>query len=256
MPPETETYDPQEFWQERLSENFDLRGTGHPGLSAAYNERCYRLRRAVLDSVLVKHRVPVAGHRVLDAGSGSGFFVQHYLERGARVTGVDLTEVSVRELSKRFPEAQFERGDLSTWRAREPFDLVSCFDVLFHIVDEAAWDKALTNLADAVRPGGYFVFTEYFPRRRPRNQAAHNVGRDWETYRTALLARGLAILENRPTHHLMNSDLGVFRFLNRAPELLYRIDLALLTAGLLEDRGSNRIVLTRKADPGAPIPSR
>ena len=80
------------------------------------------------------------------------------------------------------------------------------------------------------------------------------MSRDWETYRTALLARGLAILENRPTHHLMNSDLGVFRFLNRAPEFLYRIDLALLTARLLEDNGSNRIVLTRKADPGAPIP--
>ncbi len=256
MPPEPDTYHPQEFWQERLSENFDLRGTGHPGLSAAYNERCYRLRRAVLDAVLVRNRVPVAGHSVLDAGAGSGFFLHHYLERGAHVTGVDLTEVSVRELAKRFPGARFEQGDLSMWRASERFDLVSCFDVLFHIVDNAAWDAALTNLADAVRPGGYFVFTEYFPRRQPHAQAGHNVTRDWDTYRTALLARGLAILENRPTHHLMNSDLGAFRFLNRAPEFLYRIDLALLTAGLLENRGPNRIVLTRKADPGAPLPAR
>jgi SAM-dependent methyltransferase len=155
-------FDARRFWQETLSSNFDLRGTGHPGLSAEYNRRCYDLRRVVLDQVLVAHKVPVAGREVLDAGCGSGFFVAHYLERGAHVTGVDLTDVSVERLSTRFPEARFEVGDLAAWRPSRTYDLVSCFDVLFHIVDDAAWESALTNLADAVAPGGYFVFTEHF----------------------------------------------------------------------------------------------
>lgn len=255
MTSDTDAYRPRDFWQERLSEHFDLRGTGHPGLSEAYNERCYRLRRFVLDTTLTRHRVPVAGGKVLDAGCGTGYFVSHYLERGAEVTGVDLTEVAVRELSKRFPAARFEVGDLSTWRADAVYDLVSCFDVLFHIVDEEAWQAALTNLADAVRPGGYFVFTEHFPIRKPKFDAAHNRVRDWKAYEAALLARGLSILDERPTHHLMNSDLGPMRFLNRFPELLYRVDLGLLTSGLLNDRGRNRLVLTQKPEPGTPRPA-
>jgi 2-polyprenyl-3-methyl-5-hydroxy-6-metoxy-1,4-benzoquinol methylase len=246
MSEETTPYRPREFWQERLSGQFDLRGTGHPGLSAEYNELTYRLRAYVLDRALARHEVPVAGRRVLDGGCGTGFFVEHFLERGADVTGVDLTEISARELARKFPQAHFEVGDLSEWRATGTYDLVSCFDVLFHIVDDARWDRALTNLTDAVAPGGWFVFTEMFRRKNAVRDAAHNVERGWAAYRPALLARGLVIEDERPTHHLMNLELGPFRFLNRAPQLLYRIDLALLMAGLLESQGPNRLVLCRR----------
>jgi len=239
------TYRPREFWQERLSENFDLRGTGHPGLSAAYNRRCYALRSIVLDRLCAKHHVGIAGRDVLDGGCGSGYFVEHFLSRGGHVTGVDLTDVSARELAKRFPDAKFEVGDLAEWRPTRTYDVVSCFDVLFHITDDERWDRALTNLADAVAPGGYFVFTEMFPRGK-RVDAAHNVARGWDVYRPALLARGLAILDEAPTHHLLNTELGPFRFLNRFPEALFRLDLALLTAGAFADRPLNRMVLCRR----------
>jgi len=240
------SFDPREFWEKSLSDNFDLRGTGHPGLSAAYNERCYRLRGIVLDQLLSKHRVPVAAREVLDAGCGSGFFVDHFRHLGAHVTGVDLTEVAVRRLSERFPDSRFEIGDLATWRPARTYDLVSCFDVLFHIVDDAAWERAMTNLADAVAPGGYFVFTEHFFEGEPDPQATHNRSRGRAAYETALIARGLAVLDERPTHHLMNRELGALKFLNRVPEVIYRIDLALLTTRLLEKDGGNRIVLARR----------
>jgi len=248
-------FDPRQFWEQSLTDNFDLRGTGHPGLSAGYNERCYRLRALVLDQVLAKHRVPVAGRDVLDAGCGSGFFVEHYLDKGAHVTGVDLTDVAVERLRIRFPSAHFEVGDLSTWRPDKGYDLVSCFDVLFHIVDDAAWDTALTNLADAVKPGGWLVFTEHFFKRAPAAAAAHNKSRGREVYQAALIARGLAIHDERPTHHLMNRELGAFKFLNRAPELIYRVDLGLLMTGLLESDGGNRLVLARRPIVGEPRPA-
>lgn len=244
--PSDPDFDARRFWQETLSAQFDLCGTGHPGLSAAYNQRCYDLRRAVLDQVLVKHRVPVAGRQALDAGCGSGFFVEYWLSRGAHVTGVDLTDVAVQRLSERFPSASFEVGDLSSWRASRQYDVVSCFDVLFHIVDDDAWERAMTNLADAVAPGGYLVFTEHFFDRVDVVQAGHNRSRGRAVYETALIARGLAVLDERPTHHLMNRELGPLRFLNRVPELLYRVDLALLTTKLMESDGGNRLVLARR----------
>ncbi|GIV87332.1 MAG: hypothetical protein KatS3mg054_1361 [Chloroflexus sp.] len=33
----TQTYQPQRYWEERLTENFDLTGVGHRGLGAQYN---------------------------------------------------------------------------------------------------------------------------------------------------------------------------------------------------------------------------
>src|SRR5262245_20314068 len=188
MSEKSEAYDdPRSFWSDRLSGQFDLRGTGHPGLSSEYNARCYDLRAYVLDRTLARHAVPVAGRRVLDGGCGTGFFVRHFLARGADVPGVDLTDVSARELARLLPEAHFEVGDLADWRPSRTYDLVSCFDVLFHITDDARWDRALTNLTDAVAPGGYFVFTEMFPRGlKSRRYGAHNVVRGWEAYRPGL----------------------------------------------------------------------
>ena len=243
-------YRPEDFWQNRLSEHFDLRGTGHPGCSFDYNRRCYLLRALVLDATLARHAVGLAGRRVLDAGCGTGFFAEHYLTRGALVSGVDLTEVSVRELSKRFPEARFEVGDLAEWRPRETYHLVSCFDVLFHIVEDAAWSRALDHLVEAVAPDGYFVFTEQFLLGRTGRLAAHNQVRSRAAYAKALAARGMTVLAERPTHHLMNSELGAFRFLNRAPALLYAVDRALLSARLLESHGGNRLVLARRKATG------
>jgi SAM-dependent methyltransferase len=212
--PATPPYRPREFWQERLSEQFDLRGTGHPGLSAEYNRLCYALRAIVLDGLLARHHVPVAGRTVLDGGCGSGFFVEHWLGKGGAVTGVDLTDVSARELAKKFPEARFEVGDLAEWRAQTTYDIVSCFDVLFHITDDAKWERALTNLTDAVKPGGYFVFTEmFYPGRAdaPRRTTWPAAGRP----RPALLARGLPCSKCRPPPDEQRA--GPFRFLNRIP---------------------------------------
>ncbi len=239
-------FDAREFWERSLSQNFDLRGTGHPALSAAYNERCYRLRGFVLDRLLEQHRVPVAGRNVLDAGCGSGYFVEYFIERGGRVTGVDLTEVSVQRMRERFPQSTFEIGDLGTWRPSRTYDLVSCFDVLFHIVDDAAWERALTNLCDAVAPGGWLVFTEYFPNHTSGQEAEHNRSRGRNAYEVGLIARGLAVMGERPTHHLMNRDLGPLRFFNRIPEAIYRVDLALLAMKLLERDGNNRMVVARR----------
>src|SRR5262249_33853778 len=46
------TYRPQEFWEQRLAEQFDLRGTGEAGLPLAYNRACYTLRADVLTRAL------------------------------------------------------------------------------------------------------------------------------------------------------------------------------------------------------------
>lgn len=237
------TYRPREFWQQRLSEHFDLRGTGETGLSLAFNEACYRLRREVLDRALARASVTLEGCSVLDVGCGTGFFTGHYLDRGARVTGLDIAPASIERLSARFPAARFVLVDVSEASLEERYDVVNAFDVLYHITDDARWERALRTLARAVRPGGVLLVTDLFAERP--GLAEHNVIRSLSRYRRVLEEEGLVVESLHPTHVLLNRELGPFRFLNRAPGLLYATDRALLALGFGRDAGTNKLLVAR-----------
>ena len=107
------SYRPQEFWEQRLSEQFDLRGTGETTMSAAYNRACYELRLDVLEAALTHAGVDPRGQRVLDVGCGSGFWTHYYLRRGASYTGLDIARTSIERLSARYPDAVFVQADVS-----------------------------------------------------------------------------------------------------------------------------------------------
>ena len=240
------TYQPREFWDRRLSEQFDLRGTGQPGLSADYNRACYELRRHVLDAALASERFDPAGKSVLDVGCGSGFFTAHYLKRGARVTGMDIAPTSIERLRERHPEARFVLADVGEAPIEERYDLVNAFDVLYHITDDLRWERAVGTLASAVAPGGLLLLTDTFPPTQGRAaEAEHNRMRPLERYEPILRQRGLAVRSIRPTHVLLNRELGPWRFLNRAPRLLYAADVMLLGLGLGKDPAVSKLLVAR-----------
>ena len=55
-----------------------------------------------------------------------------------------------------------------------------------------------------------------------------------------------AVVALDPTHLLLNSDLGPWRFLNRAPALLYAIDVTLLALGLGRGERTNKLLVARR----------
>jgi len=223
------SYEPKSFWDRRLSEHFDLRGTGETGLSLGYNRACYALRRRVLERALAEAGLDPRGRAVLDVGCGTGFFTAYYLERGARVTGLDIAPVSIERLRQRHPQARFVLADVSEAELPERYDVVSAFDVLYHITDDARWERAVRTLAQAVAPGGALLATDTFA--DLGDIAAHNRARPLERYRALLTAEGLEIAGLYPTHVLLNRELGVFRGLNKFPAVLFALDRGLLALG-------------------------
>jgi len=238
------TYRPQEFWERRLSEQFDLRGTGEVGLSLAYNRACYRLRRRVLERTLREAGIDPAGRAVLDVGCGTGFFTEFYLERGAKVTGLDMAPTSIARLAERFPQARFILADVSEAALDERFDIVNAFDVLYHITDDHRWAAAVEHLARAVAPGGVLLVTDLFSEQP--GAAEHVRMRPISRYRAVLESAGLTLGPARPTHVLLNRELGPFRFLNRLPALLYAADVALIETGLAHALAANRLLVARR----------
>ena len=235
---------PRDFWQRRLAQQFDVRGTGETGLSLAYNRACYRLRREVLTRALRDLGFDPRGKRVLDVGCGAGFFTAYYLERGARVTGIDIAPISIETLGARHPEARFILADAGERPVEGRYDLVNAFDVLYHIIDDARWEAAVTHLAATVESGGLFLASDTFS--QLDRLADHNRMRPLARYRTLLNAAGLQLAGLHPTHVLLNRDLGALRFLNRVPALLLAADRLLLPLGLGRDARANKLLVARR----------
>ncbi len=240
------TYRPREFWEQRLSEQFDLRGTGETTMSAAYNAACYELRAEVLDAALARAGAAPRGRRVLDVGCGSGFWADFYLRRGAVYTGLDIAQASVERLRQRHPEATFVHSDVSEADLPGTYEIVNVFDVLYHVVDDERLVGALGRLARAVEPGGWLLITDQF--HDQPGLAEHNKMRSEARYRKRLDSLGLRFeyAPLVPTHVLLNIHLGPWRFLNRFPGLLLALDRALLSLGFGRDSAHNRLLVARR----------
>lgn len=240
------TYRPQEYWERTLSQQFDLRGTGEPGLSLAYNRACYQLRREVLDAALRDAASDPRGKRVLDVGCGSGFWTAYYTGRGADYTGLDIAAVSVARLREAYPAARFLHTDVAEAELEGTWDIVNVFDVLYHVTDDARWETALGRLARAVAPGGLLLVTDSFE--TPTRLAEHNKMRPLDRYRAVLDACGVRFeyAPLRATHVLLNRPLGFWRFLNRAPGLLLALDRALLALGWVPEHDTNRLLVAKR----------
>ena len=151
-------YQSKEFWEDRLGHHPDLSGTGEPGLSIAYNQACYRLREMVLERELRANGfADLRGKRVLDIGSGVGFFVDFYSQRGAAVTAVELTQVGAELLQKKFPEARLIQGDIVDQEVGSGYDVVNAFDVLYHIVEEDRHLFVTSGLGTSIIPVRFAV---------------------------------------------------------------------------------------------------
>lgn len=103
----------------------------------------------------------VAGQRVLDIGCGNGKTCVMLLERGAKVTGVDVSGPMLAVAARRTGgKADLIKADASVWRGDAPFDLaISQLGTMFF----ADPDAAFANIAANLRSGGRLLLTTWRP---------------------------------------------------------------------------------------------
>lgn len=206
----TEPFDVRGYWEARLRRHYSLEGVGYLRLGSQFNTWMYRVRARVFARVARSLGVAWDSARVLDVGSGTGFYVDQWHRLGVpRITGVDITDKAVEELTRRFPGDDFLREDVGRAWSDVPrlttrdFDAVSAMDVLFHLVDDHAYATAFVNLAAVLRPGGWLLWSDNFLR-HGSERVAHQASRSLAESEAAVRSAGLEIVRRVPMFVLMN----------------------------------------------------
>lgn len=140
----------------------------------------------------IDERAGLAGKRVLDVGCGGGILAEAMARRGAAVTGIDLSEKSLRvaELHRLESGAalagvlSYERAMAEEYAAAHAgeFDVVTCMELLEHVPEPASVVDACARLA---RPGAQVFFSTI--NRNPKSYLFAVIGAE---YVLRLLPRG------------------------------------------------------------------
>ena len=97
--------------------------------------------------------------RIVDVGCGTGRHAAFLAEAGFDVTGIDTSEEMLAVARGRAPGAEFERGDLFSWRPASPADGVLCRGVLNDLVADDDRAAALSALHEMLAPRGLLVLS-------------------------------------------------------------------------------------------------
>jgi 2-polyprenyl-6-hydroxyphenyl methylase / 3-demethylubiquinone-9 3-methyltransferase len=111
----------------------------------------------------VTERSTLAGQRVLDVGCGGGLLAEALSRHGAQVTAIDMAPAMIEVARLHAHESQvavdyqLTSPEAYAARAPQPFDVITCMELIEHVPEPAA---LLASLAGLLRPGGdLFVST-------------------------------------------------------------------------------------------------
>lgn len=196
------------YWEKRLGSNQNLRGVGHIDYSERYNSYLYCAKIRALLRAVNGHRVRIKDSEVLDVGSGTGFWINWYLQAGAsHVTGVEISHSAAEKLAQKYQKAKVYKVDIcKALPFKKQFNIINAFDVLYHITLDKEFKLALSNIAEHLAPGGYLFLTDLFPR-QDQSPAKHVCFHSLSAYERVFTQNGFTILSIYPMYLLLNGML-------------------------------------------------
>ena len=115
-----------------------------------------------LRAAWIEDYTPLKGLRVLDVGCGGGILAEALAQRGAEVTGIDLSDkalaVARLHLLESGAKVDYRKIAAEELAAEAPqsYDIITCMEMLEHVPQPASTIAACSAL---VKPGGHVFFS-------------------------------------------------------------------------------------------------
>jgi SAM-dependent methyltransferase len=120
------------------------------------NQHALRYRKELYEDIL--RGVAVESMRVLDAACGGGENSAFFVEHGAAITGLDISEVQCAIFQRRFPNSTVVNASMAdTGLENNSFDLVVT-ESLHHV--HPFVNECVNEIHRILKPGGYFLLWE------------------------------------------------------------------------------------------------
>lgn len=223
------TFDAGAYWRDRVVSGSDLAIVGHRSMGLAYNAQIYERRLEALGRMLDEHAPrPVDQLRILDIGCGSGFYTGYWSERGVRdYVGVDISSATIEHLAGQYPDYEFINADItaidtSALSGRAPFDVITVFDVFYHIVDDARFAAAVRHIGELAAEGGLVLIMDQLSAQRYQ-LSKHVVYRDREEYLDLFQSARLDLVDAELLFHYLVPPLSGSRIVDYATAGMFKL---------------------------------
>ena len=225
-------FDPKQYWEERLKKHCDLEGVGCIGRSATLNQFLYRAKTRAMNRALSRLPLALASSnlRMLDIGAGTGFWIDYFLAKGVNsITGIDIAPSAVSSLKAKYSKLtdktlEFRCTDIasSDLSLKPDIDLVTAIDVLYHIIADEKFYRAIKNVAQVLKPGGYLFLTDILSSQRDDISPQQHVHwRGLDQYKQELERNRLDVVYLAPIYTLLQSPVDAKGIFGRLLNLFY-----------------------------------
>jgi 2-polyprenyl-3-methyl-5-hydroxy-6-metoxy-1,4-benzoquinol methylase len=203
------SYNSREYWIQRHAENRgSLAAVGYKGLGDGFNRSAYRLRKNAAVRILSRNPLIIT-RSIFEAAVGLGTYGPVWTRLGADDwLGIDICEEAIAHCRKSYPVNTFVVEDLTTRRwshtdtYKTEYDLVTGIDVLYHLVDDEAFECALGKLKGRVkRRGGALLISDVFVA-ADQQIAPHVKRRSLTTYQR-VLGGEMVLVDREPVFSIL-----------------------------------------------------
>jgi len=128
---------------------------------ANYYDEIYRFKNyrkeAEKIETLIEQDKKSPGDHLLDVACGTGNHIA-YLKQHYKVEGLDFSPEMLRIARKKHPDVVFHRGDMTSFKLKNRFDIITClFSAIGHVRTKTLMRKAVRNIASHLEPGGLMI---------------------------------------------------------------------------------------------------
>lgn len=129
-------------------------------------EKDYEYLNSFENDVLYKFLGNLKDKEVLDVGCGTGRLIKFMSERGAQVSGTDVSEGMLEIARKNFPDLSFVKAEAENLPYEDnSFDLVVAAFVIVHLKN---LDKFFEEVYRVLKDGGVFILSNINQRKAPK----------------------------------------------------------------------------------------